>query len=96
LLFSPHYSKIVVGVKDNPVRLNPARFSAVSGQLSGLCSEAPETTFSSQHELSKILSAKQPADLLLKEESSATYANAAHCADTTSGNIRNQFIIQEF
>lgn len=74
-------------VQDNPVRLNQSGFSAVSGQLSGLCREAAMTTFSSEHELSKILPAKQiPADLLLsvKEESGVSYANAARCADTSS------------
>ena len=71
------------------MRLNPARFAAISGHLAGLCGEAGETTFTSEHELSKIL-ARQPAtppNLLIVE--SAAYENAAQCGELGSSNTRD-------
>lgn len=73
-------------VQDNPVRLNQTRFSSISGHLVDLCREAGQTTFSSEHELSKILATRPPAGLLVKER--AAYENAARCGEVGSANTR--------
>jgi hypothetical protein len=72
------------------VRLNQAGFSTLSGQLSGLCREAGQATFSSEHELNKILAtAKQPpaaTSLVIKE--TVAYEHATRCADFGSSDTR--------
>jgi hypothetical protein len=73
------------------VRLNHTRFSALSSHLTDLCAEARETTFSSEHELRKILqlaAGRQPTPAGLLIEETAAYESAAQCADVGSTNPR--------